>query len=552
MRATFWVRVGLGVAAGVGVAVAVLARTAPVYEASTSVLVEPMPGTELNMRTETELVRSTQTVTDAFARMTGDPVHPPTTVGRLVDVELVAGTSVLVITFEAGTAEAASAGATAFAEAYLAARDASERNAINDQITSTTQRLDDVRNQLDEVNALIGEEPANAPELDSLRSSQASLTTQAAALTAQLNELQTAPVNPGRVVASAQTPSAPVRPVRALYLGLAAVLGAVAGGVAHLALTRWSRRVRYASDLRRHRGVGVLAELQPDALSTAGGHLDPAGRTFNRLRNEVVAALRDDDHTVILTGAASGAASMLVAANLAAAFARAGSDVVLVGAHVPDLGSAALAATVSADSQVTTLAGIFDLADIPGLTDVLAGRTSLSRAVQQAARSPRLRVVTPGGTASASGLLQSEGARSVLRQLAARTRYVIVDAPSTASGADAQSLASAADVAVLVVEAGNARHAQIADAVTQLARVGTRLLGAVFVPPLDEVELPGQHHAARVHGRAHDETEAWIGAGPDALDGPTRKLHPVNRSSAKRDEAAPGRGVGRVRATPPV
>ena len=61
------------------------------------------------------------------------------------------------------------------------------------------------------------------------------------------------------------------------------------------------------------------------------------------------------------------------------------------------------------------------------------------RATQRAARTPRLSVITPGGTASAGGLLQSEGARSVLRQLATRTRYVIVDAPSTAAGADAQS-----------------------------------------------------------------------------------------------------------------
>jgi hypothetical protein len=249
---------------------------------------------------------------------------------------------------------------------------------------------------------------------------------------------------------------------------------------------------------------------------------------------------------------------MLVAANLADAFARAGNDVVLVGAHVPDLGVPGPAARTVGPSRITTLAGIFDLADIPGLTDVLAGRTSLSRTVQRAARSPRLRVVTPGGTASAGGLLQSEAARSVLRQLASRSRYVIVDAPSTASGADAQSLASVADVAVLVVEAEQARHVQVADAVTQLARVGTRLLGAVVVPPLAEVELPGQQHTPRVLRRGPGyETEAWIGGGPDALDGPTRKLDPVNRSPASRPERSDpanrgGADPGRVKAAPPA
>ena len=274
-------------------------------------------------------------------------------------------------------------------------------------------------------------------------------------------------------------------------------------------------------DLGRHNGIPLLADLDLEAMATGTAPQHPSGMAFNRLRNEVVAALAPSDHTIIVTGAAPGPASMLVAANLAAAFARADSDVVLVGASVPDLEST---------EPATTLAGIFDLADIPGLSDVLTGRTSLSRALQRAARSPRLRVVTPGGTASATGLLQSEGARGVLGALATKTRYVIVEAPSTASGADAQSLASMADVALLVVETGRAQHTQVADAATQMQRVGTRLLGAVVVPRLSPVDLPvrpGSHHVGyRNRGPSYD-TEGWIGSRPSSLDGPTSKLDTV-------------------------
>ncbi len=230
---------------------------------------------------------------------------------------------------------------------------------------------------------------------------------------------------------------------------------------------------------------------------------------------------------------------MLVAANLAAAFARADSDVVLVGASVPDLEST---------EHATTLAGMFDLADIPGLTDVLTGRTSLSRALQRAARSPRLRVVTPGGTASATGLLQSEGARGVLGALATKTRYVIVDAPSTASGADAQSLASMADVALLVVEAGRAQHTQVADAATQLQRVGTRLLGAVVVPRLSPEDLParpGSPHGAESDRGSSYDTEGWIGGGPSSFDGPTSKLDTVDeRPVPPPHDAEPAQAPG--------
>jgi Mrp family chromosome partitioning ATPase len=230
------------------------------------------------------------------------------------------------------------------------------------------------------------------------------------------------------------------------------------------------------------------------------------------LRNEVVATLQPDDHTILVTSASPGAASTVVAANLAAALARADNDVILVGANVPDIGSRAI-----------TLAQLFDVADIPGLTDVLAGRTPLSGAVQRAARTPRLRIVTPGGTASAGGLLQSEAVRSTLQVLGNRARYLVIEAPSAASGADAQSLAGAANVAILVVEAGQARHAQVADAAIQLKRVGTRLLGAVVVPHLvtgepDEERFRGMHRAEDVDGLP---TDVWLNDPRSAMNGPT-------------------------------
>src|SRR5688572_13698422 len=167
MRATFWLRAGVGTTVGLATGVALLAFTAPVYAAQASVLVEPVG---VNLRTEAELVRSTQTTADANARLTADHA-PPTTGGRLAAVEEIPGTSVLVIVFEAGTAEAARAGAMAFAEAYLAGRQQAAQAAVGDQIEAVLLRLDDVRTQLDGVNGLITALPGDAPELEALRAS---------------------------------------------------------------------------------------------------------------------------------------------------------------------------------------------------------------------------------------------------------------------------------------------------------------------------------------------------------------------------------------------
>jgi ATPases involved in chromosome partitioning len=535
MRAMVWLRVGVGVAVGLGTGGAILAGMPPAYEASASVLVESM-GADVNLSTEAELVRSTQTADDAFARLTQDPARPPA-VGRLTRVVPVPGTSVLVIAFEAGSPEIAQAGAMAFAEAYLRARGQAAEATRDERIAATEARLEDVRRQLGGLTMLIGQLPPDAADLESLRAGQGALAAEAASLSATLHELRTTPIDPGRIVSPASLPTAPVRPDRR-WLGLFAVAGALAGAVVHAGTVRWSRWVRHAADLRRHRSLVVLAELEPADLA-AGPSPDATGRSplgvgptpgvpassltmiFDRLRNEVVAALVPGDHTVLVTAAAPGAAARLVAANLATAFARADNDVVLVGAH----------------GRPPSLAALFDVADIPGLTDVLAGRTTLPRVVQPVARQPRLRVVTPGGwgVGAAGTLLQSEGARSALRALANRIRYVIVDAPSTASGAEAQSLAAAADAVLLVVELGRTRHAQVADAVTQLARVGTRLLGVVTVPRLPDSAEPEPQTVVAFAAAA---TDAWVGARAEALDGPTAKLTTVPRWPLARERPA--------------
>src|SRR5262249_37846742 len=108
----------------------------------------------------------------------------------------------------------------------------------------------------------------------------------------------------------------------------------------------------------------------------------------------------------------------------------------------------------------------------------------LGTALQVPPREPRLRVITPGGSASASRLLQSSAMRTVVNGLRTQARFVVIDAPSAAGGADAQSLAGLADAAIVVAEAGRSRHVEVADAAVQV-RLSARVLGAVVLPRVD-------------------------------------------------------------------
>jgi Mrp family chromosome partitioning ATPase len=515
-RAGGIIAVGLilgGVAGGIG-----LTRAQPVYSSATTVLVNPVGQEPLNLQTEAELVRSTQTAVDV-ASLIGGPGLP-----AVASVDVPADTSVLVIRFEAATPADAQAGARAFAEVYLRNREVAAGTAISQQITALNTKTAELETQAGDLNRRIAAAPDGSPDIAILSETLATVTAQRTSLLTRANDLATTTINPGRVIGEADRPVAPIRPVAWMFLAVGAVAGLLAGLFVALLRERLTRRVRHAADVTGRTGVPVLAELPDDPVQpdgTAPPRIYPphhaGGRAFHRLRNEVVATLAPEQRTLLVTAASPGSASTVVAANLAAALARADNDVVIVGANVPEIGSTTL-----------TLARLFDVADVPGLTDVLAGRTPLGTAVQRAPRTPRLHVVTPGGTASAGGLLQAEGVRIALQALRRQVHYLVVEAPSAASGADAQSLAGLADAAIVVVEAGDTHHAQVADAAIQLRRVGTRLLGAVIVPPVLPLD-PDLEVDLQPYGPAADLSDLWLSDPRAVMNAPTTAIRQVQQ-----------------------
>ncbi|MEV4618834.1 Wzz/FepE/Etk N-terminal domain-containing protein [Asanoa sp. NPDC049573] len=470
----------LGVAGGFGVT-QVMAKT---YESVTSVLVQPAGQDtnvaggrtkgDINLDTEAQLVGSTQIAVGAADLLRSG--EAPDVLAKGVSVTVPPNTAVLEINYKAPDPARAQAGSHAFAEAYLRNREASAQAEIDAQISALTNKVKQLNANLANINtklAALTQDAASRPSLESQRSTNQS---QLNSISGKLNDLTTETVSAGKIISDAQLPTAPSKPNRKLNLATGAMLGLLLGLSVAVVRERLDRRVRGAADVERVARVPVLAEL----TEATGPQLDEifqpyatGGRTFNRLRNEVLASLRAEDRVVVVAGASRGVASTLVAANLAAAMARSGSEVVLVGAHLPD-------SLVDA----APLARLFGVGATPGLGDVLTGKVPLRAAVQRAPRVPSLRVITTGGTASAGGLLQSQALRQALAQLRRRDWYVVIEAPSTASSADAQSLARMADAAILTVELRRTRRPEVVDAVAQLTRVGTPLLGTVVIPRL--------------------------------------------------------------------
>lgn len=524
-RRHWWIAlVATGAGLGGGV---VLAQTMPkVYESSASVLVQPMDQdsnaeggrtkSSVNLDTEAQLVGSGAVAVKAATLLRSE--LSPIELAKSVSVQVPANTTVLVITFKAETPEKAQAGSHAFAEAYLRNREETARALLDKRIRSLNLKVRQLTTALTGINAKLAVATKNSPTESNLQSLRNNSQNQLNSLTGRLNELTTTMVGGGSIISDSRLPEEPTSPNVWLNIGTGGMAGLLLGlGLAYLR-ERFDRRLVSAGDVRDRGRVTVLAAL--DERSTP--HFDdvlqpygPGGRVFNRLRNEVLASLHENDRIIVVTGTSRGSASTLVAANLAAALARTGSDVILIGAHLPD--------TVV---DAAPLARMFGVAAGPGLSDLLAGRAGLARTLQRAPRIPSLRVITTGGAATAAGLMQSQRLKDTLQSLRKQGGYLIIEAPSTSSSADAQSLASLADAAILAVELRRSLRPALLDATEQLQRVGTRLLGAVVLPLLPELE-PDEVVAPAVTLPA---------AGDGGPDGQTQQLSYAGRQRDREDE----------------
>ncbi|GGN57968.1 hypothetical protein GCM10010112_11390 [Actinoplanes lobatus] len=515
LRRHWWIAlVATGAGLGGG---AVLTQAMPkVYESSASVLVEPVGQDTnaqggrtkgaVNLDTEAQLVGSGAVAVKAATLLRSD--ESPVELAKSVSVQVPANTTVLVITFRSDDPRKAQAGSHAFAEAYLRNREESARAQLDRQIKSLNLKVRQLTTVLAGINAKLAIAPKDSPIAGNLQSLRNNSQNQLNSLTGRLNELTTTMVGGGSIISDSRLPDTPSSPNTLLNVGTGGMLGLLLGLSLAYLRERFDRRLVTPNDVRDRGRVPVLAAL--DERSTP--HFDdvlqpygPGGRVFNRLRNEVLASLGERDQIIVVTGTSRGSASTLVAANLAAALARTGSEVVLIGAHLPD-----------SVIDAAPLARMFGVSAMPGLSDLLAGRVGLPRALQRTPRIPSLRVITTGGTATAAGLMQSQRLRDTLQALRKQSGYVVIEAPSTSSSADAQSLASLADAAILAVELHRSQRPALLDATDQLQRVGTRLLGAVVLPRLT-VTRPSEQAEPAVSLPVPDAVDT-------PLEGPTQQL----------------------------
>jgi len=190
-----------------------------------------------------------------------------------------------------------------------------------------------------------------------------------------------------------------------------------------------------------------------------------AAEAYRLLRTNLIFSDADQPpRTITVTSASPGEGKTVTAANLAIAFAQQGIGALLI----------------DADLRRGRLHDLLHVAQGPGLTQVLQGRSTLEEVTRPSGQ-PGLSIVTTGPLPADPGeLLTGQLMAEVLEQASRLHGVVIIDTGPLLAVSDASVIASRTDATVLVVRAGQTKEDEAKIAMAQLVSVGANVVGVVL------------------------------------------------------------------------
>jgi polysaccharide biosynthesis transport protein len=294
-----------------------------------------------------------------------------------------------------------------------------------------------------------------------------------------------------RIVDLASVPRRPAqpRPLRDLAMAFIFGLGLAVG--AALVLEHLDNTLKGPEDVRQHLSapyLGLIPEADEPgsvaALALLHGESNGSFVEGYRLLRTALSYSWPEQRprVVVVTSAMPGEGKTLTSVNLALTLASGESRVLVV----------------DCDLRRSGIHRAFEVAQTPGLSDVLVGNVSAERAISTLAGT-RLAVLAAGTPApSPADLMSGSAMRQLLDRLRSSYDWIILDTPPVAAVADPLILAPHADGVILVAGAEMASRTVVREALQQVAETGARALGVLLNRAhLQKASYYGAYHRAR-------------------------------------------------------
>jgi capsular exopolysaccharide synthesis family protein len=340
--------------------------------------------------------------------------------------------------------------------------------------------LDKIKAEVDAQRKVVQGQFSDTERLSDLRTDHerlASLSGQMAINQIQVDMHQSLVTPRIQVIDNASTPTEPVRPIKEIQIPACFLAGMLLGGMIVAGVEFLNQRVRRSEQAATCLGLPLLGAIprlkRRERMNWDGTYKlvsqQPGSRVneaFRNIRTGLMGAEGEEKiRSLVVSSPTSGEGKSTVAANLAAACALAGENVLLVDMDLrhPRLGSAM---------------GIPNASD--GLVEAVSGRIHWNDAIRTT-KTPNLFVLPAGDTAGVPlDILGTVEMHDLLAELADDFDRVILDGPPLLGLADARVVSRFADGMLLVVEASIHRAAPLGRVRQLCDHEGLRPVGFIF------------------------------------------------------------------------
>ena len=478
-------------------------RRTPVYESTASVLVRAIttnafdPGQrvdqQLNMFNQRQLAMSEPVA--AVAAKALQTTATPAQLLEHVKVDVPANSQILRIKYRDTVPLTAQKGADAFAEAYLASREADARAQATTSQTSLQRGIARFQKQASGAEKVIDNPTSDSSTRQAAQAKLNQANNRLDQLLTQLSGFQSLDFTPGTVIAAANLPATPASPNNRLNIGIGLLVGLFLGVVLAFVRDRTDDRLRGREDLAERLDRPVLATIPPlskrireegklrwrrrsrNSLVTLEQPNSPAAESYRTLRTRMARLASQLDITsVMVVSAGVGEGKSTTAANLAVVLAETGKDVLLV----------------SADLRRPRVHQFFGLQNKSGLSNLLTDGTPpdkrkgpVADGKQMASElwsvAPNLWVILSGQLPPhPSALMDSDSMRQFLKEQRDLFDFIILDCPPALVVADSLALAPMVDAVLVVADAKESDRDLVTRLREELEQVGGKIVGAVL------------------------------------------------------------------------
>ncbi len=486
--ALFWQWAWLIVLAGVvaGLAAFIISRQiTPVYEAATTVLVNEAPGSESS---DYQTLLASERLTKTYAEMmTKNPILEGTIeilglemaakdLREMITVNPVTNTQLIETVVESTDPEAAAMIANTVVDVFKSEIENVQTDRYSQSKENLETRLAEVEAEIENYNALAAAADSEAERVEYYAQANQYRETYFSLMelyeNVWMSEAQT--VSSVAVVEPAIVPENPVRPRVLMNTALAGVVGVLLAAGVILVREALDDTLHTPDEVKSHLNLPVLGAIESFSEKEEGRLIsidqprNPISEGFRSLRENVRFASIDNElHTLMVTSPEPGVGKSTVAANLAAVFAQAGVNTILM----------------DCDMRRPAQHIYFDFTNHYGLSDILFDQNTPLDKLKLHTPIENLRVIPSGNLPpNPAELIASKRMKGFLEGLKAQAELLIIDTPPLQVVTDALSIAPEMDGVLLVVQPGKTHVTAASQTVEQLKRAKAQILGVVLNP----------------------------------------------------------------------